>query len=159
MLSTSAAPNQTTASGGVQQFEQIEFLGSNGGNLIHGIAGVQATSGGGVTSGTVRLAMSTRPLWNSLNQALLRVASGIQHDFTQDDQELLHVQQQLQGFAQQVAGFDQALNGTDIVHDAATGQTFEAPYSAFSKSGPDGPGYYVGSPGANLRKLEIETPQ
>ena len=79
------------------------------------VAGVQATSGGGVTSGTVRLAMSTRPQWNALNQALLRVASGIQHDFTQDDQELLHVQQQLQGFAQQVAGFDQALNGTDIV--------------------------------------------
>jgi hypothetical protein len=159
IISTAAAPNQTTLSGATSQFEEIEFLGSNGGNLVHGIAGVQATSGGGVTSGTVRLAMSTRPLWNSLNQALLRVASGIQHDFTQDDQDLLRVQQQLQGFANQVEGFDQALNGTDIVHDDATGETFEAPYSTFSQTGPNGPGYYAGTPGINLRKLTIETPQ
>ena len=54
---------------------------------------------------------------------------------------------------------NQALNGTDIVHDAATGQTFEAPYSTFSQTGPDGPGYYAGTPGINLRKLTIETPQ
>ena len=48
------------------------------------------------------------------------VASGIQHDFTQDDQELLDVQQQLQGFAQQVSGFDQALNVVDEVRQPAT---------------------------------------
>jgi hypothetical protein len=158
VISISAAPNQTTVTGAVQQVEEVEFLGSNRGIPIHAVAGVQAVSGSGITSGSVRLAMSTKAQWNALGQALLRVASGIQHDFTQDDQELLRVQQQLEGFAQQVAGFDQALNGTDIVHDAATGQTWEAPYSAYSKSGPDGPGYYVGSPGNNLRKLEIQTP-
>jgi hypothetical protein len=158
VLATSSAPNTTTVTGATQQFEQVEFLGSNGGNLVHGIVGAQATSGGGVTSGTVRLVMATRGQWNALNQALLRVASGIQHDFTQDDQELLHVQQQLQGFAQQVEGFDQALNGTDIVENTATGQTFEAPYSAYSKSGPDGPGYYTNATG-NLMKLKVLTPQ
>jgi hypothetical protein len=54
-------------------------------------------------------------------------------------------------------GFDQALEGTDLVRDSATGQTFEAPYSAYRASGPDGPGYYTGSPG-NLKKLQILTP-
>jgi len=106
VLSTATSPSQTTASGGVQQVERLEFLGSDGGNVVRGIAGVQATIGGRVASGTVRLVMSTRPQWNSLTQALLRVADGIQHDFTQGDLALLRVQQQLQGLAQQVAGFD-----------------------------------------------------
>jgi hypothetical protein len=81
----------------------------------------------------------------------------LQHDFAQDDQKLRRVQQQLQGFAQQVERFDQALDSTDIVSDPSAGQTFEAPYSAFSASGPDGPGYYTGSPG-NLHKLMVVTP-
>lgn len=124
---------------------------------MHGIVGALSVSGGGVTSGAIRLALSIPSLWNSVNPALLRVAADIQHDFTQDDQELLRVQQQLQGFAQQVEGFDQALDGTDIVSDPSTGQTFEAPYSAFSATGPDSPGYYTGSPG-NLQKLKVVTP-
>ena len=61
------------------------------------------------------------------------------------------------GFSQQVGGFDQALNSTDLVEDPATGQQFEAPYSSYQKSGPDGPGYYTGSAG-NLKKLKIITP-
>jgi hypothetical protein len=157
VISSGSAPSKQTVSGGTQEFEQMEFLGSLGAKRIHGIVGAQSVSGGGVTSGALRLAMSTRALWNSVNPALLRVAAGIQHDFTQDDQQLLRVQQQLQGFAQQVQGFDQALNGTDIVSDPATGQTFEAPYTAYSATGPDGPGYYTGSPG-NLHKLKIVTP-
>jgi hypothetical protein len=157
VLSSSAAPNTTTVTGALQQFEQVEFLGRLRTGQIHGIVGVQSVSGGGVTSGSIRLAISTPALWNAVNAALLRVAAGIQHDFTQDDQELLRVQQQLQGFAQQVQGFDRALQGTDLVRDSATGQTFEAPYSAYRASGPDGPGYYTGSPG-NLKKLQIVTP-
>jgi hypothetical protein len=157
VLNSQSAPNKQTVTGALQQFEQVEFLGSLGSKSVHGIVGAQSVSGGGVTSGSIRLAISTRGLWNSVNPALLRVAAGIQHDFTQDDQQLLRVQQQLQGFARQVQGFDQALDGTDIVSDPATGQTFEAPYTSYSASGPDGPGYYTGSPG-NLRKLKIVAP-
>ena len=52
---------------------------------------------------------------------------------------------------------DQALDGTDLVEDPATGEQFEAPYSDYSQSGPDGPGYYVGSPGSET-KLNVITP-
>ena len=61
------------------------------------------------------------------------------------------------GFSQQVGGFDQALNSTDLVEDPATEQQFEAPYSSYQKTGPDGPGYYTGLAG-NLQKLKIITP-
>src|SRR5262249_13606431 len=69
----------------------------------------------------------------------------------------LHAQQQAAGFAQQVVGFDQALNGTDIVQDPTTGQQYEAPYNAYDKGGPQGPGYYKDSP-AGPQKLKIVTP-
>lgn len=157
VLSTSSAPDKQTVTGATEQFEQVEFLGSLQGKGIHGVVGAHSVSGRGITSGSIRLALSNRALWNSLNPTLLRIAAGIQPDFTQDDQELLRVQQQQQGFAQQVAGFDQALDATDIVTDPSTGQSYEAPYSAYNPAGPDGPGYYTGSPG-NLHKLKIVTP-
>jgi hypothetical protein len=157
VLASGTTPPQTTTGGGTAQFEQMNFLGTVGSKQVHGIVGATATSGGGVTSGAIRLAIATTALWNSVNPALLRVVAGIQHDFTQDDQELLKVQQQIQGFQRQVEGFDQALNGTDIVHDPATGQTYEAPYSAYSKSGPQGAGYYIDQ-GGIPKKLQILTP-
>jgi hypothetical protein len=157
VLSTQTAPDKQTVTGATEQFEQVEFLGSLDKLAIHGVVGAHNVSGRGITSGSIRLALAKRALWNSLNPTLLRIAAGIQPDFTQDDQELLRVQQQLQGFAQQVAGFDQALEATDIVTDPATGQSYEAPYSAYRATGPDGPGYYTGSPG-NLHKLKIVTP-
>jgi hypothetical protein len=156
LASSSTQPTGTTG-GGTAQFEQMDFLGTVGSKQVHGIVAASATSGGGVTSGAIRLAIATTALWNSVNPALLRVVAGIQHDFTQDDQELLRVQQQIEGFQRQVEGFDQALNGTDIVHDPATGDTFEAPYSAYSKSGPSGPGYYKDQ-GGIPQKLQIITP-
>ena len=157
VLSSSSAPDKQTVTGATEQFEQVEFLGTVNGKAIHGVVGAHNVSGRGITSGSIRLALANRALWNSLNPALLRIAAGIQPDFTQDDQALLRVQQQLQGFSQQVAGFDQALNATDIVTDPATGQSYEAPYSAYNANGPNGPGYYTGSPG-NQHKLKIVTP-
>lgn len=158
VLATVSAPNTTTAAGGTGEAERVEFLGTvNGTKQVHAIATVTATTGGGVTSGAVRLAISTPALWNSLNGALIQVANGIEHDFTQDLAQLRQVQQQLDAFGQQVEGFDYALNGNDLVQNTATGQQFEAPYTAFNQSGPDGPGYYTGSPG-NLQKLQIITP-
>jgi hypothetical protein len=92
--------------------------------------------------------------WNSFNGALTHIVNGIQHKFTQDLQQWEHLSQQAQAFNQQVQGFDYALNGVDLVHDSATGATFEAPYDTYSATGPDGPGYYDQ---AN-NKLQVETP-
>ena len=106
--------------------------------------------------------------WNSVNGALIQIMSSIQHDFTQDLQQWHRIQQQWQTisrqwqdisrqektFNQNFQGFDDALNGVDLVHDPTTGDTFEAPYNAYSATGPDGPGYY--SHAGN--KLEIQTP-
>jgi hypothetical protein len=96
------------ASSSTGQFEQMDFLGTIGSKPVHGGRG-RGHSSGGVTSGAIRLAIATTPLWNSVNPALLRVVAGIQHDLTQDDQELLRVQQQIQGFQRQVEGFDRTL--------------------------------------------------
>ena len=72
--------------------------------------------------------------------------------------ELVHVDSL--GF-RDVAGakirLDQALNGTDLVQDPSTGIQYEAPYSAYDRAGPNGPGYYAGSPGS-LHKLNVITP-
>ncbi len=162
VIGTVSLPNTTTAAGGTSQVERVEFLGtlngSHGLEHVHVIATVVSTSGAGISSGAVRLAIATTNLWNSLRGALILVTNGIQHDFAQDDAELRQVQQQLESFGQQVQGFDYALNGNDLVQNTATGEQFEAPYSAFDQSGPDGPGYYSGSPG-NLQKLNVITPQ
>jgi len=156
VLATASAPDQTTAAGATQQEILTEFLGSLGAKRLHGLVRVISVTGGGVTSGALRITLATPKLWNPLNGALIWVTYSIQHDFTQDLQAIQHAQQQLAGFSQQVAGFDQALNGTDLVEDPTTGIQYEAPYSAYI-NGPDGPGYYAGSPGS-LHKLRLVTP-
>ena len=113
--------------------------------------------GGVDAAGTVRLALTRTSYWNTTGGAVVRIAEGIEHSFSQDLQQWERLSAEQQQFGQQVAGFDQALNGEDLVEDSATGQTFEAPYSSYLASGPDGPGYYTGSPGS-LQKLEIITP-
>lgn len=157
VLATATFPSQTTAAGGTDQEIITEFLGTAEGKATHGLIRTIATTGGGVTSGALRIALAAPQLWNAQNGALISVSYGIDHAFTQDLAAIRQQQQQLAGFSQQVAGFDQALNGTDLVEDAATGQQFEAPYSSYQQSGPDGPGYYTGS-GGNLQKLKILTP-
>jgi hypothetical protein len=157
VLARISVPNQPTVTGGTQQELIEEFLGHAGAKAVHGMVRVISSTGGGFTSGTLRIALAAPRLWNSLNGALLWVMYGIQHFFTQDLQSIQQAQEQLAGFSQQVAGFDQALNGTDLVVDPTTGVEYEAPYSAYDSAGPDGPGYYVGSPGG-LRKLNIITP-
>jgi hypothetical protein len=94
--------------------------------------------------------------------------SSIQHDFNQDLQQWHRIQQQWQTisrqwqdisqqgttFNQNFQGFDDALNGVDLVHDPTTGDTFQAPYNAYSATGPDGPGYYSNAG----NRLDIQTP-
>ncbi len=157
VLSNYSFPASSTASGGTEQEMITEFLGTIGSKPIHGLVRTIASVGGGVSSGVLRIALTTPGLWNSLNGAVIAVSYGIEHNFTQDLAAIRQQQQQLAGFAQQVAGFDQALNGTDIVENPATGEQFEAPYSAYDQNGPNGPGYYSGTSG-NLTKLKIITP-
>ena len=157
VLSSANFPSSSTAAGGTEQEIITEFLGHIGSKPVHGLVRTTASTGGGVTSGVLRIALATPQLWNSQNGALISVTYGIEHDFTQDLAAIQQQQQQLAGFSQQVAGFDQALDGTDLVENPATGEQFEAPYSDYSQSGPDGPGYYVGSPGSET-KLNVITP-
>jgi hypothetical protein len=158
VLSSATFPNQTTAAGATDQEIITEFLGTAGSKPVHGLVRTITTTGGGVTSGVLRIALATPSLWDSLNGVLIWDSYSIEHSFTQDLAAIQQQQEQLAGFSQQVAGFDQALNSTDLVEDPATGQEFEAPYTAYSQSGPDGPGYYTGSPGDET-KLKIITPQ
>jgi hypothetical protein len=157
VLSTATYPTTTTVTGAKQEEVVTEFLGTVGGKKVHGLVRVISDTGGGVTSGALRIALAAPALWNSLNGGLIWITYGIQHSFTQDLQAILRTQQQLAGFSRQVAGFDHALNGTDLLRDPTTGIQYEAPYSAYSQSGPAGPGYYLGSPSSN-RKLTVITP-
>jgi hypothetical protein len=156
-LATDSAPNTATVTGGTQEQKVIDFLGTVGGKPVHGLVRVISVTGGGVTSGVLRIALAKPALWNSLNAELVWLSFGIQHDFAQDEAAILHAQQQAAGFAQQVVGFDQALNGTDIVEDPTTGKQYEAPYNAYDKGGPQGPGYYKDS-AHGPQKLKIITP-
>lgn len=152
-LYTVTAPSTTTVTGATAQAERTEFTGTLGSNPVHGMATVNSSTGGGVTSGVVRLAISTQSLWNSLSGVLLEIAGGIQHSFVQDLQQIAEVSQQWQAFGQQVSGFDDALNGVDIVTDPLTGEDYMANYDAYDQEGPNGPGYYLGD-----QKLNVITP-
>ena len=155
VLASSQSPPTQTANGATDASELVEFTGTlKDGRAVHGQVRAETVTGRGITSGTIRLAMTTPGQWNSLNGALIHVAFSIQHSIKQDLQQWENLNRQSQAFAQQVQGFDYALTGVDLVHDPTTGATFEAPYAAYSKTGPDGPGYYSK---AN-NKLQVETP-
>jgi hypothetical protein len=157
VLSTVTFPATTTVTGGKQEEIITEFLGSLGSKKLHGLVRVISTTGGGVTSGALRIALATPALWNSLNGELIWITYSIQHSFTQDLAAILRAQQQLAAFSHQVAGFDQALNNEDLVRDPVTGIQYEAPYSAYSQSGPQGAGYYIES-GGSEHKLQLLKP-
>jgi hypothetical protein len=150
-----------------QLYEQFLATLSDG-RPAHGLVNIVSSTGSGLPSGVIRLALASPARWNSVNGALIQIMSSIQHDFTQDLQQWHRIQEQWQTisrqwqdisrqgntFNQNFQGFDDALNGVDLVHDPTTGDTFEAPYNAYSATGPDGPGYY--SHAGN--RLEIQTP-
>ncbi|HZT96722.1 MAG TPA: hypothetical protein VFB34_07775 [Chloroflexota bacterium] len=138
-------PTQTVSNGDVQTTQYEEFLGTYKGNPLHGIVGVVADNGGGVTSGVMRLGLSATGLWDSTNGALLHMAGSIQHDFTQDIETWDHITQQWQLEGQTFQAIDNAIVGVDLMKDPNTGQAFEAPYNSFNANGPAGPGYYNGS--------------
>lgn len=155
VLSSQQVPSKTVSNGITEGQEYVEFTGSlKDGRAVHGIVYVLADTGGSTPSGVVRLGLATKSLWNSVNGALVHIVTSIQHSNAQDLQQWEQLNLQQQAFNQQVQGFDYALTGVDLVHDVATGATFEAPYDTYSATGPDGPGYYDQA----HNKLQIETP-
>jgi hypothetical protein len=155
VLRSQQAPSKRVANGGTEGREYVEFLGTlNGVRAVHGLVYVLSDTGSNTPSGVLRLGLATTAEWNQVNGALTHVVNSIQHSFAQDLRQWERLSRQQEAFSQQVAGFDYALNGVDLVHDPATGATYEAPYSAYRATGPDGPGYYD----AADNKLQIETP-
>jgi hypothetical protein len=142
VLGTYQLPNQTTVTGATQQTEYEEFIGTlNGSEPVHGMIYALSDSNGSITSGVLRMGLTATNLWNADNGEVIHMAGTIQHDFTQDLQELENISAQWQQFDQGVQDFDNALTGITLVKDPSTGQVYEAPYDAYG-DGPDGPGYY-----------------
>jgi hypothetical protein len=130
-----------TTVGGTEEY--MEFTASLNGSPVHGLIYMQVSSDAGSTAGVFRLALAQSTLWDSLNGALIEMAGSIQHDFTQDLQEIQAVNQQWQDFSGQVADFDDTLNNQQLVQDPTTGKFYEAPYSSYEPDGPRGGGYYL----------------
>lgn len=143
-LSSVTSPTQQAANGGTESDEYEQFTGRNGAAAVRGlIFGYAVVSNNGIASGFVRIAVAPTASWNSLNSSMMQIAGSIQHDFTQDLQELQRVNHQWQNFSGQVADFDDTLNNQQLVRDPNTGINYEAPYSAWNANGPRGPGYYL----------------
>ena len=155
VLSSVQLPNTQVSGGATQGQEYVEFIGTlKDGRAVRGLVYALSVTGSTSVSGVIRMALATTSLWNSVNGALAHIIGSIQHDFTQDLRQWENISRQWQAFDQQVQGFDYALTGVDLVNDPTTGATFEAPYSAYSATGPDGPGYYSQAG----TKLTVQTP-
>jgi hypothetical protein len=142
VLGTYQLPNTTTVTGATQGQVYEEFTGTlNGKEAIHGMIYALTVAGGGVASGVIRMGVTATNLWNADNGEVLHVMATIQHEFTQDLQELEQLSLEWEQFDLNVQGFDDALTGIVLVKDPATGQVYEASYDSYT-DGSDGPGYY-----------------
>lgn len=152
-VSTVGSPSQAVQAG-TQTNEYEEFTAALNGVADHGLIYATATNaGGGVVSGVVKLALSTSDQWNALNSGLIQMAGAIQHDFTQDLQQIQQVNQEFQNFGGQVENFDDVLNSQQLVQDPTTGHYYEAPYSRYVVDAAGGPGYYLDN-GQKLNEIE-----
>ncbi len=151
-LWTNVAPSQQE-SAGTQDLAYEEFTGTFDGSAEHGLIYALTDTGGGVTSGVVRLGLAASGEWNALNGPLIQMMGAIQHNFTQDLQQLQQVNQQWQDFSGQVENFDDVLNSQQLVQDPSTGTYYEAPYSSYQTEGPDGAGYYLNT-GQRLNQVQ-----
>ena len=123
--------------------EYSEFTATLSGKAVHGLIYMNISTSGQTTDGVFRLALAAGGLWNPLNGALIQMVGSIQHNFSQDLQEIQAVNRQWQDFSGQVANFDDTLNNQQLVQDPTTGKFYEAPYSSYIVDGQDGPGYYL----------------
>jgi hypothetical protein len=143
-LWVTSSPSQTEVSGQLQQTAFEEFTGTIKGVADHGVIYGLADTGSGITAGVVRMALSTAGTWNGLSSGLIQMSGFIQHNFTQDLEQLQNLNREWQAFDGQVQNFDNVLNEQQLVRDPTTGVYYEAPYSSYDPDGPDGPGYYSG---------------
>lgn len=151
-VSTVSSPSQAEQAG-TQTIEYEEFTANFNGLADHGLIYAVADVGGGVASGVVRLALSSANQWNALNSGLIQMAGAIQHDFSQDLQQIQQVNQEFQNFSGQVDNFDDVLNNQQLVQDPTTGNYYEAPYTRYQVDAPGGPGYYLDN-GQKLNEIE-----
>ena len=142
VLSITRLPDQPLSTGGIQGQQYEEFLGRALGVTVHGLVYILTDSGSTGTFGVERLGAATTNLWNSVNGGLIEMMGAVQHSFVQDLADIQRLNQQWQAESAQEANFDDIINGQQLVEDPSTGQLFEAPYSSYDPSGPDGGGYY-----------------
>ncbi len=136
-----------------QDQEYAEFTATLSGKPVRGLMYMNISTSGETTAGVFRLALADSNLWDPLNGALIEMSGSIQHDFTQDLEEIQAVNRQWQDFSGQVANFDDTLNNQQLVQDPSTGQFYEAPYSSYIVDGQDGAGYYLPN-GQRLNEVE-----
>ena len=115
--------------------EYSEFTATLSGKAVHGLIYMNISTSGQTTAGVFRLALAAGGLWNPLNGALIQMVGSIQHNFSQDLQEIQAVNRQWQDFSGQVANFDDTLNNQQLVQDPTTGKFYEAPYSSYITDG------------------------
>jgi hypothetical protein len=142
VLSSYVVPVIQTTSG-IQAQEYEEFLATLNGKPQHGLVYINASIDGGSAAGVIRLGLTSPSLWNSINGGVIEMMGSIQHDFTQDLEDIQAVNQQWQDFSGQVEDFDDVLNSQQLVEDPTTGGLYEAPYDSWDANGPQGPGYYL----------------
>jgi hypothetical protein len=149
-LWTASTPSQQVQNGATQSSEYEEFTAPWRGQQVHGLIFALTDVGIGFNTGVVRIVLSSADGWNAVNGALIQMVGAIQHNFTQDLQEIQQLNQQWQNFSNQVANFDDILNNQQLTQDPTTGIYYYAPYDSYEVDGPNGPGYYE-----NDQKLNI----
>jgi hypothetical protein len=140
--------------GGDAGYEQ-EFTGTWNGQPVHGLIYAASQTSSDFSTGYYRLVIAKAASWNSLNGAMVNMVGSIQHDFTQDLEEINQLNQQWQNFSGQVANFDDTLNNQQLVQNPTTGKLYEAPYSTYS-DGPQGPGYYLSTSSGEQLLNQVE---
>lgn len=145
VLASYVLPGQPQPTGGAQDSEYMEFVGTLNGKVTHGFVNMAASINGPSASGVIRLGLASPALWNSVNGGLLQMMGSIQHNFSGDLQQIAQINRQWQDFSGQVADFDDVLNSQQLVQDPSNGSLYEASYSSWDPNGPNGPGYYLPS--------------
>jgi hypothetical protein len=143
VLASYDLPEQAQPTGGFLATEYMEFLGTLNGKATHGFVNMVASINGPSAAGVVRLGLASPALWNSVNGGLLQIMGSVQHNFSGDLEQIAQINRQWQDFSGQVADFDDVLNSQQLVQDPTNGSLYEAAYSSWDPSGPNGPGYYL----------------
>jgi hypothetical protein len=149
-LWTVNTPAQQLQTGGTESGEYEEFSATWNGQAVHGLMFASTDVGFGFNTGTVRIVISSAAAWNAVNGALIQMVGAIQHNFTQDLQEIARLNQQWQNFSGQVEDFDDVINNQQLTQDPTTGIYYEAPYNSYEVDGPNGPGYYLNDQQLNI---------